>query len=207
MKAFVFDTDGVVCVGQSFSVALEKQHHISRDQLAAFFTGPFVECILGRRDLKKAIADYVVEWGWRGSVDDLLAFWFQQEHVLCSRALACVRALRRRGHLCVLGTNQEAHRAAYLREQMRLAEEFDWIFPSCELGVAKPALEFFRTVQERLKLRSADLCLVDDSDRNITGARTAGWSAIWYRSTADIPTIEKEANQTSQSTRFARPAS
>jgi putative hydrolase of the HAD superfamily len=207
MKAFVFDADGVVCIGQNFSVALEKQHHICRDQLAAFFMGPFVECILGRRDLKKAIADYAVEWGWRGSVDELLTFWFEQEHVLCSRALACVRALRRRGHLCVLGTNQEAHRAAYLREQMGLAEEFDFIFPSCEIGVAKPTLEFFRSIQERLKLQPADLCLIDDSDRNITGARTAGWSAIWYRSTADIPTIEKEANQASEPTGFAHGSS
>jgi hypothetical protein len=37
--------------------------------------------------------------------------------------------------------------------------------------------------------------LIDDSDGNIAGARAAGWNAIGYRSTADIPAIEKEANQ------------
>lgn len=114
---------------------------------------------------------------------------------MCSQVLECVRTLRKKGHLCVLGTNQEAHRAAYLRREMRLVEEFDQIFPSCELGAAKPSIEFFRGIQGHLKLQSTDLCLIDDSDGNIAGARTAGWNAIWYRSTADIPAIEKEANQ------------
>jgi putative hydrolase of the HAD superfamily len=195
MKTFVFDADGVVCIGQNFSMALEDQHHIPHEQLASFFAGPFADCILGRRDLREVIAAYAADWGWSKSVDDLLAFWFQQEHVMCSQVLECVRMLRKKGHLCVLGTNQEAHRAAYLRREMRLAEEFDQIFPSCELGAVKPSIEFFRGIQGHLKLQPTDLCLIDDSDGNIAGARAAGWNAIGYRSTADIPAIEKEANQ------------
>jgi putative hydrolase of the HAD superfamily len=194
MKTFVFDADGVVCIGESFSLALEKQHRISREQLAPFFSGPFPECVLGRRDLKDEISAHATAWGWRESVDELLTFWFQQEHVVCPAMLACVRTLRRRGHLCVLGTNQERYRAAYLRREMGLAGEFDHIFPSCELGAAKPSMAFFTGIQGRLKFSPGNLCLIDDSEQNVAGARAAGWSAIWYRGTSDIPAIEKEAN-------------
>jgi putative hydrolase of the HAD superfamily len=194
MKTFVFDADGVVCIGESFSLALEKQHRIPRERLAAFFSGPFPDCVLGRRDLKEEIAAHIGPWGWRRSVDELLTFWFQREHVVCPRVLACVRALRKKGHLCVLGTNQEKHRAAYLRQEMGLAGEFDRIFPSCELGAAKPSMEFFEGIREGLKPPAGDLCLVDDSERNVAGARAVGWSAIWYRGPSDISAIEKEAS-------------
>ena len=41
VKTFVFDADGVLCVGDRFDTALEKQHHIPRARLAPFFAGPF----------------------------------------------------------------------------------------------------------------------------------------------------------------------
>jgi putative hydrolase of the HAD superfamily len=119
MKTFVFDADGVICVGESFSVFLEREHQIPRERLASSFAGPFPECVLGRGDLKEAIAPYAVEWGWRTSVDDLLALWFRCEHVISEPALECVRALRKKGHVCVLGTNQEKYRTDYLRREMR----------------------------------------------------------------------------------------
>lgn len=190
---FVFDADGVLCVGDRFDAVLARQHGIPRERLASFFAGPFAECIVGRSDLKALLRPRIAEWGWRGSVDELLAFWFQCEHVVCAPALACVRTLRKRGHVCALGTNQEQHRAAYLRREMRLAEEFDHVFVSCELGAAKPDRAFFDRVAERLSAPASDLCLIDDSERNVLAARAAGWRAIWYRGVGDLPAVEKAA--------------
>lgn len=195
MKTFVFDADGVLCVGERFDVALEKRYGISQARLAPFFGGPFFDCILGRRDLKELLLPQIAEWGWQGSVDDLLAFWFQSEHVLCPDVLACVRDLRKKGHICALGTNQEPYRAAYMRREMRLAEEFDQVFASCELGAAKPEAAFFEQVQAQLGCPARELCLIDDSERNVMGAKQADWSAIWYRGVRDIALIKNEADQ------------
>jgi putative hydrolase of the HAD superfamily len=195
VKTFVFDADGVLCVGERFDTALEKQHRIPRARLAPFFAGPFAECVLGRRDLKEALELHIAEWGWRSSVEELMAFWFQREHVVCAEALACVRALRKRGHVCALGTNQEKHRAAYMRHEMGLAEEFDHIFVSCELGAAKPDGAFFGRVAEHLGSPASEICLIDDSERNVIGAKQAGWSALWYRDMTDLSAVEKEANE------------
>lgn len=181
-------------MGQRFDAALEDYYRIPRARLAPFFAGPFSECILGRRDLKEAIQDHIVEWGWQSSVDELLAFWFQCEHMVCADALACVRALRRKGHVCALGTNQEKHRAAYMRREMRLAEEFDYVFVSCELGASKPDSAFFGRVEEQLRSPTSEIFLIDDAERNIAAAKTVGWRGIWYRGVSDLAAVEKEAN-------------
>jgi putative hydrolase of the HAD superfamily len=186
VKTFIFDADGVLCVGDRFDTALEKQYRIPRARLA-----PFSECVLGRRDLKEALLPHVAEWGWQGSVEELLAFWFQGEHVVCAEALACVRALRKKGHVCALGTNQEKHRAAYMRREMRLTEEFDHVFFSCEIGAAKPDIAFFSYVEEHLRYPASEICLIDDAERNVMAARTVGWNAIWYRDVTDLSVLEK----------------
>jgi putative hydrolase of the HAD superfamily len=195
MKTFVFDADGVICVGESFSIALERQHGIPRERLASFFAEAFPGCLLGRRDLKEVVASYAAEWGWRKSVEDLLAFWFQSEHVISFEALECVRSLRKKGHVCVLGTNQEKYRTSFLRSEMRLAEEFDQIFPSCELGVAKPSAAFFTSVQKYLKVPTSSLCLIDDSESNVMAAKASGWRSVWYRGLNDIVAVKEEANK------------
>ena len=194
MKTFVFDADGVICIGGSFSVALERDHEIPHYRLVPFFDGPFSECLIGRSDLKEIVEPYAAEWGWRGSIEDLLAYWFECEHVICPDALACVRSLRKRGHRCVLGTNQEKYRTAYLRREMCLSDEFDHVFSSCELGAAKPSKEFFSRIQKYLGLPGTELCLIDDSEKNISGAIASGWAAVLYQSTSDIEAINKEPN-------------
>ena len=195
MKTFVFDADGVVCIGRNFSHALEAEHGIARGLLAPFFQGPFAECIVGRKDLAQEIAGYLPAWGWRGSVDEFLRFWFEREHVVCLEILGLIRELRASGHYCVLGTNQEKHRAAYLRREMNLGTELDEVYASCELGFAKPSAEFFLGVAARLPARAREICLIDDVEKNVNAARSIGWSAIHYRGPADIEEIRASARE------------
>lgn len=54
----------------------------------------------------------------------------------------------------------------------------DHVFASSDLGWRKPAIEFFRAVEERLGLRPDELLLVgDDPDLDMAAARRAGWQA------------------------------
>jgi putative hydrolase of the HAD superfamily len=54
----------------------------------------------------------------------------------------------------------------------------DHVFASSDLGWRKPAIEFFRAVEERLGLRPHELVLVgDDPELDIAAARRAGWQA------------------------------
>ena len=69
-------------------------------------------------------------------------------------------------------TNQEHHRAAYLRDQAGLGAHFDEIIYSAALGVCKPDRVFFTTAQARMGVTAAQSILfVDDSAANVDGAR------------------------------------
>lgn len=199
MKAIVFDADGVVCIGGFFTAGLERIHGIPPERLRPFFTGIFRECIIGARDLKETIEPRLEGWGWRGSADDFLRFWFQQEHKVSKEVLACVRNLRKAGYACYLGTNQEKYRAAYLRTEMGLAAEFDGVFASCEVGEAKPSPDYFRALQMSLRLSPAEILLVDDTEANVLGARQAGWTAIHYQGTDDLPKVVQAAERRTSS--------
>lgn len=174
-----------MCVGANFSVALEREHGIPPARLEPFFKGPFLDCIVGRRDLREMLAPQLVAWGWTGSVDELLEFWFRREHVVCPEVMAAVRHLRGKGHRCLLGTNQEKYRAAYMRREMRFEEEFDAVCASCDLGAAKPSAEFFHGVERRVGQPGARFLLIDDSEKNVRGAQAVGWDAVHY--TGDRP--------------------
>ncbi len=194
MKTFVFDADGVLCVAGPFTAALEREHGIPAERLQPFFRSVFRECVVGTRDLKAELGPRLPGWGWRGSVEEFLQFWFAREDRLCPQVLEGVRTLRKRGHCCLLGTNQEKYRAAYLRQAMGLTGEFDGIFPSCELGHAKPSPGFFSAIEQRTGQPAAQFMLVDDNKANVHGARAADWAALHYRGVADIPQIFREAD-------------
>lgn len=57
-------------------------------------------------------------------------------------------------------------------------DQCEHIFVSSELGVRKPSPEFFRAIEERLKLLPNQLLLIgDDWENDYLGATAAGWRA------------------------------
>lgn len=88
-------------------------------------------------------------------------------------SIELVRALRASGYRTHLGTNQEQHRAAHMREALGYEALFDVICYSCDLGVAKPDPAFFTEAARRIGAEPPAILLIDDSARNVAGARTA----------------------------------
>jgi putative hydrolase of the HAD superfamily len=76
-----------------------------------------------------------------------------------------------------------------LRSDLRalsLDDEFDAVFSSAELGVAKPDPEVFARVCTALG-RTPEQCLfVDDSAEHVAAAAAVGLTAHLYRSTAGL---------------------
>jgi len=121
-----------------------------------------------------------------------MSYWpsgFQQENQITQEVVDCARTLRGRGHRCVLGTNQEKYRAAYLWDHMKLSERFDGIFPSCDLGAAKPLPEYFAAIQKRLGKPASCFLLIDDTEKNVIAAQAVGWDAIHFKGIEDVDAV------------------
>jgi putative hydrolase of the HAD superfamily len=181
IAAPLLDVDGVI-VAPPFRFArwLEANCGLAAVDTSAFFQGPFVECVAGRKDLKDALSPFPDGWGWRDGVDAFLAHWFDVECELDADLVDRVQSLRRARLSCYLATTQERYRLRYMRNEMGCDRLFDGIFASCEVGYLKPDPRFFHAVAEALCLPAGELVLWDDSERNVEAARAYGWKAGQY---------------------------
>jgi len=103
--------------------------------------------------------------------------------------LAFVRDVRAAGVRVALCTNAPVDIEDDLA-QLGLVEEFDAVVNSSAVGAAKPAAEFFKAAC--LAVRTVPrLCLfVDDSHRNVEGARRLGIAAYRWNGVVDLPYLK-----------------
>ncbi len=128
IKVVLFDVDGVLATGKPFSQHLAHDYGITQEMVVPFFRGRFLECLVGNANLKQELIEYLGQWGWQGTVDEFVDYWFRSEHCIDEPLVHEVQQLRQRGIRCYIATNQEKYRTAYLLEEMGFANAFDGIF-------------------------------------------------------------------------------
>jgi len=185
----VLDIDGVVSLAQPESAepwyaTLKQDLGLDYFEIQrGFFRGEFQEVLRGRLDLYVALHNYFEPKGLADRIEAFVAYWFEKDAVIDRAVLAQADAWRARtGGRCFAASNQEHHRAAYLRDQAGLGAHFDEIVYSAALGVCKPERVFYTNAQARMGVAVAQSILfVDDKVENVDGARMCGWRAMLYR--------------------------
>ena len=188
LKVIIFDADGVLIpTKRKFSKTLAEQHDISLQKTLPFFTGPFQECLIGKKDLKETIAPYLEEWGWDKGVDTLLDYWFGLESELDAELIRYIQELRQEGVLCFLATNNEKYLFEYMLGKLGFAESFDKTYASAHLGHQKPSQNFFSKIWDELPgFKKSEILFVDDDAENITGAENFGIHTEYYSSLTSL---------------------
>jgi putative hydrolase of the HAD superfamily len=64
----------------------------------------------------------------------------------------------------------------------KIADAFDHIFISAEMGLAKPDPKIYQAVIAEIGKDPSELVFVDDFIENVRAAREAGWNAVHFRS-------------------------
>ncbi len=190
-KCVLFDADGVVITRhEQMSEKYIRTFDVSETEVLAFFTGPFQDCIIGKADLKEEIVPFLDKWGWHGSIDEFLSWWFNSEHSLDTQVVDVIKGLKKQGILVYLATNQEKYRGEYMRNEMGFGELFDGIFTSAEVGLKKPDGVFYKHVLAEIKrdcdAEPSEVLFFDDDQQNVDGAKNAGIDAYLYKEFDDL---------------------
>lgn len=156
---------------------------------AGEYAGLFTEAFLGdlgglQWPAMRGEVDFFVEFtalAQRHGIDviaeDLFALMWRSI-VLDRDSMSLVDTLREAGYGVHLGTNQEHHRARFMRETLGLDESlFGVAVYSCEIGLAKPDPAYFEKAVAMIGAPSGEVLFVDDKQENVDGARTAGLRA------------------------------
>ncbi|WP_405058758.1 HAD-IA family hydrolase [Kribbella sp. NBC_01505] len=132
--------------------------------------------LAGQGDYLPVLAATLREFGVEVPVGEVYdAVW--KNIVVVEESLEVVRRLRRNGYGVHLGTNQEAYRGGHMRSALGYDELFDVSCYSHDLGVAKPDPGFFTEAARRIGADVQTVLFVDDTARNVEGARAAGMLA------------------------------
>lgn len=184
IKIALFDADGVTTSPKRFAVDLERDHEVTPDELLPFFQGPFQACLVGKADLKVEIAPYLALWGWQGSVDEFLLYWFRSEHEINATVVKGIERLRSSGVACYLATNQERYRTQYMRAEMGFGNVFNGIYASADAGCKKPSIEFYQKLLQAIdptrSVRHEEIIFWDDTEANVLAARIFGIQAFQF---------------------------
>jgi putative hydrolase of the HAD superfamily len=129
--------------------------------------------LAGQGDHLANLATVLADFGVTAPLEDVYRdIWLAA--VPAPASLDLVRALRASGYGVHLGTNQERHRAAHMREVFGYDSLFDVSCYSWELGAAKPDPAFFAEAARRIGGDPAAILFVDDSLPNVAAAQDAG---------------------------------
>jgi putative hydrolase of the HAD superfamily len=186
IRALMVDVDGVLVDGRpedgrSWRTAVEEDFGFTSEALHEQFFAPYWEnIVLGRAGLMEQLTTALEKIAPQVSPAEFVSYWFERDSRVVAAFLPELSLARSAGVRVYLATNQEHLRAAYLMENLGLAEHVDGIFYSAGLGAKKPDPEFFAKVQAAVGLRGEELLLIDDSHPNIEAALSAGWRAFHW---------------------------
>lgn len=189
-KVFLFDADGVILKDEGLFTDKAKEAGLisSTEKTQPFFQGVFRQCLLGKADLKEELAKVIGEWGWQGTVDELIDFWFSVGDDLDSKMAQFIQDVKQKGVSVYMTSDQEKYRGQYLRQ--KFGHLFQDFFFSGEVGLNKKEPGFFEYVYDKIKdevSSKSEIVFIDDLLHNIENARAFGIDAIHFRTPADLP--------------------
>lgn len=137
------------------------------------------DVLRGTRDTRTHIVEALATSGSTIPPDDYITYWLEKDSSVNWEVAAHLSPARD----CI-GTNQEPLRATRIASQF--APRIRKIFASSAIGFLKPEEGYYRFIECELNLAPSQLCLIDDTVRNVEAARSFGWTAHHYAGVATL---------------------
>ena len=148
------------------------------DLSAHIFESGLIHAVLrGASDLRDVLVEWFAQTGRDIDADAFLAYWFKHDARPDAQIMQHLRAPHLRH---VIGTNNEARRAAYIEAEMGFGSLVEHVFSSGRMGCAKPDADYFAQIEAWSSLPPDQHALIDDTAANVAAAHARGWRAFHF---------------------------
>ena len=174
-KVLIFDCFGVVC-GEALQIWAHA-HDLYADQ----FKSDKIKDISHRGDLGElSSSDIFTFFGeMTGQTpDQVRSEWISAAQA--NRTLLPMLERLRQDYKIILLSNASSDFLRSILDQFHLYDYFDGVFISSEMHLAKPDAAIYKKVLETIGAKPEECVFIDDSPKNIEGARAVGIDAIQY---------------------------
>jgi putative hydrolase of the HAD superfamily len=197
-KVIFFDADGVILKGAfKFTDLLAEKYGLKLDNMLPFFQGPFQDCALGKADVREELASVVDQWGWPGTVDELLDFWLSEGTVFDEEMIKLARKLNEKGLHCFVSTGQERERGEHIKNRVGNGDPFKDVYYSAEVGFGKKDPRFWEVIFKRVEqitTNPSEILVIDDSQSVLDVAAGLGADTLFVEGSNDLSKLRKYAN-------------
>jgi putative hydrolase of the HAD superfamily len=191
IDAILFDADGVIQRTrgnwrEQFAAMLGRD-----EDLETFVKELFAAerpCLSGAADFPTQLRTVLERWRSPTPVEQALQVWTNIE--VHADVIELVGSLRRGGMPVHLASNQHAHRARYMSDELGYGAVFEREFYSCRVGYAKPDTAYFEHVLGELKLPPGRVLFIDDVEPNVVAARSVGISSVHFAANAGAAALD-----------------
>lgn len=162
---------------------LEQAHGVPRRALfETLYRTPAWEAIErghGDRDAWREEAHRLLEVRAGRPLPQLHHVWRASQHLVLEN-VELARALRPSYRIGIL-SNSDASLRERLRDGLGIADLFDVLVCSAEVGMAKPEPAIYRLAAERLGLSPEACVFIDDHEPNVVAAQAVGMRGVLFR--------------------------
>lgn len=195
VDVILFDCDGPIIKREKyFSQRLKEQGEgLNEPKVRDFFKNEFLQIERGKADLKQVLSKLIPQWGYKGTVEELMDFWFSGEAEINLNMKEYILKLKDNGVKAYLATNNEKYRTEYLWNVVGIKNFLEGLFSSCYLGYMKPEVEYWQEIYKVLnKYPKENILVLDDKQAAIDSAQAFGFKAELYTTLDDFKKVMEE---------------
>ena len=118
----------------------------------------------------------------RVSAMQLINYFINRDTKSRNYMLEEVKKLKNKNYKLYIGTHQVLEKGQRLWFIENFNDYFLDMFTSYNIGYMKSEVEFFNEVSERIGIEKSETILIDDKQKNVDTAISAGWQGYLYES-------------------------
>lgn len=184
-KWIIFDVDWVLFNNKPIENILKEKYRVDSKKLENFFASDFQDCLVWKQNLIQKLPELLKDWKLDFDVNDFLDFWFDSDTVYDTELIEYIKEQKQLWIKLFIWTNNEINRIHRLEKVDFVRNNFDKIYSSAMLWVAKPNVKYFELmyndIYEKHWIKKNELVFIDDNENNVKSANNYWLKSFIYK--------------------------